>query len=160
MSFGGGGGRSALQPEIVEAIRSLDVPALRLNNLSFDGSTDPKGERNHAEEEPLTPGHDHEDSVVLRRKVNCLERKAHSLYERRLPRVPKLHLLVAGKKNPPTEEEEFRTFQVAFSIQLSSQDQLFRSALALALAWPSICRLSRVLCRVVIHFRLHFHSSD
>ncbi|EDX08406.1 GD11781 [Drosophila simulans] len=116
VSFGGGGGgvgggRSALQPEIVEAIRSLDVPALRLNNLSFDGSTDQKGERSRAEEEPLTPDHDHEDSVVLRRKVICLERKAHSLYERRLPRVPKLHLLVAGKKGPPTEEEEFRTFQ-------------------------------------------------
>ncbi|XP_039480284.1 high affinity cAMP-specific and IBMX-insensitive 3',5'-cyclic phosphodiesterase 8 isoform X2 [Drosophila santomea] len=111
VSFGGGG-RSALQPEIVEAIRSLDVPGLLLNNLSLDGSTHPKGERSHAaEEEPLTPGHDHEDSVVLRRKVICLERKTHSLYERRLPKVPKLHLHVAGKKQSPTEEEEFRTFQ-------------------------------------------------
>ncbi|XP_017123318.1 high affinity cAMP-specific and IBMX-insensitive 3',5'-cyclic phosphodiesterase 8 isoform X1 [Drosophila elegans] len=106
-----GGGRNALQPEIVEVIRSMDVPAMLLNNLSLEGVRDSmEGDRagSHPVAE-LSPGHDHEDSVVLRRKVNCLERKAHSLYERRLPKVPKLHLLVAGKK--PTEEEEFRTFQ-------------------------------------------------
>ncbi|XP_043947613.1 high affinity cAMP-specific and IBMX-insensitive 3',5'-cyclic phosphodiesterase 8 isoform X2 [Drosophila biarmipes] len=99
----GGGGRTSLQPEIVEAIRSLDVPALLLNNLSLEDR-----ERCHLEEE--SPASDPDNAVVLRRKVNCLERKAHSLYERRLPKVPKLHLLVAGRK-PSTEEEEFRTFQ-------------------------------------------------
>ncbi|XP_017072957.1 high affinity cAMP-specific and IBMX-insensitive 3',5'-cyclic phosphodiesterase 8 isoform X2 [Drosophila eugracilis] len=102
-----GGGRTALQPEIVEVIRSLDVPALLLNNLNLEGGRE--RERESYVEQELSACHDHEDSVVLRRKVNCLERKAHSLYERRLPKVPKLHLLVAGKK--PTEEEEFRTFQ-------------------------------------------------
>ncbi|XP_044249268.1 high affinity cAMP-specific and IBMX-insensitive 3',5'-cyclic phosphodiesterase 8 isoform X1 [Drosophila takahashii] len=100
---GVGGGRNSLQPEIVEAIRSLDVPALLLNNLSLEG----RESSLHLEDG--SPCHDHEEAVVLRRKVNCLERKSHSLYERRLPKVPKLHLLVAGKK--PTEEEEFRTFQ-------------------------------------------------
>jgi len=105
-SGGGGGGRTSLQPEIVEAIRSLDVPALLLNNLSLEDR-----ERSHLVEEE-SPSCDPDNAVVLRRKVNCLERKSHSLYERRLPKVPKLHLLVAGKKQS-TEEEEFRIFQVA-----------------------------------------------
>ncbi|XP_032305960.1 high affinity cAMP-specific and IBMX-insensitive 3',5'-cyclic phosphodiesterase 8 isoform X1 [Drosophila ananassae] len=96
-----GSGRSALQPEIAEVIRSLDVPALLLNNLSLDTK--------NRECEREMECYDHEDSVVLRRKANCLERKTRSLYERRLPKVPKLHLQVAGKK--PTEEEEFRIFQ-------------------------------------------------
>ncbi|XP_016929321.2 high affinity cAMP-specific and IBMX-insensitive 3',5'-cyclic phosphodiesterase 8 isoform X2 [Drosophila suzukii] len=101
---GGSGGRTSLQPEIVEAIRSLDVPALMLNNLSLEDR-----ERSHLVEEE-SPSYDPDNAVVLRRKVNCLERKSHSLYERRLPKVPKLHLLVAGKKQS-TEEEEFRIFQ-------------------------------------------------
>ncbi|KPU76345.1 LOW QUALITY PROTEIN: uncharacterized protein Dana_GF26676 [Drosophila ananassae] len=140
-----GSGRSALQPEIAEVIRSLDVPALLLNNLSLDTK--------NRECEREMECYDHEDSVVLRRKANCLERKTRSLYERRLPKVPKLHLQVAGKK--PTEEEEFRIFQV----QLTKDEQLLRLS-------PSICRLSHVsygwcvLENVVIHFRLHFHSSD
>ncbi|XP_037712968.1 high affinity cAMP-specific and IBMX-insensitive 3',5'-cyclic phosphodiesterase 8 isoform X2 [Drosophila subpulchrella] len=102
---GGVGGRTSLQPEIVEVIRSLDVPALLLNNLNLEDR-----ERSHLVEEEDSPSYDPDNAVVLRRKVNCLERKSHSLYERRLPKVPKLHLLVAGKKQS-TEEEEFRIFQ-------------------------------------------------
>ncbi|XP_016977048.2 high affinity cAMP-specific and IBMX-insensitive 3',5'-cyclic phosphodiesterase 8 isoform X1 [Drosophila rhopaloa] len=111
------GGRNALQPEIVEAIRSLDVPALLLNNLSLEGVRDLGGDSGGCTVAEISPGHqDLEDSVVLRRKANCLERRAHSLYERRLPKVPKLHLLVAGGgggggKKPTEEEEELRTFQ-------------------------------------------------
>ncbi|XP_017040607.1 LOW QUALITY PROTEIN: high affinity cAMP-specific and IBMX-insensitive 3',5'-cyclic phosphodiesterase 8 [Drosophila ficusphila] len=121
LSVSFGAGRTALQPEIVEAIRSLDVPALLLNNLNLDGGRGAEVEtrsQSHSQSQSgeMSPGHELEDSVVLRRKVNCLERKAHSLYERRLPKVPKLHLLVAGKKSKADEEreaeaEELRTFQ-------------------------------------------------
>ncbi|KAH8309624.1 hypothetical protein KR059_012386 [Drosophila kikkawai] len=98
---GGVAGTGVMQPEIVEVIRSLDVPALLLNSLSLEA-------------DPREPGAElecdsSEETVVLRRKVNCLERKTRSLYERRLPKVPKLHLQVAAKKT--SEEEEFRTFQ-------------------------------------------------
>ncbi|KAH8402395.1 hypothetical protein KR009_011824 [Drosophila setifemur] len=107
LSVAFGSGRNVLQPEIVEVIRGLDVPALLLNNLSLEPCD---GERDRAKERHSLESDDHEESVVLRRKVNnCLERRTHSLYERRLPKVPKLHLQVAGKKL--TEEEEFRIFQ-------------------------------------------------
>lgn len=146
MAFGSGrtGAGGPLQPEIVEVIRSLDVPALLLNNLSLEGKPGGREPETHQEAE---------EEVVLRRKVNCLERKTRSLYERRLPKVPKLHLQVAGKK-PASEEEELRTFQVQAGPTFT--------------VGPSICRLSRVLFRsqcslcvenvAVIHFRLHFHS--
>ncbi|KAH8373612.1 hypothetical protein KR200_007643 [Drosophila serrata] len=103
---GAGTGTGAMQPEIVEVIRSLDVPALLLNSLNLEADPrEPRAERCHQEMECDSS----EETVVLRRKVNCLERKTRSLYERRLPKVPKLHLQVAAKKI--TEEEEFRTFQ-------------------------------------------------
>ncbi|KAH8272827.1 hypothetical protein KR018_001864 [Drosophila ironensis] len=117
-----GSGRTALQAEIVEVIRSLDVPALLLNNLTLDTNRECAGVGPDELEKPEAD-HDHEESVVLRRKVNCLERKTRSLYERRLPKVPKLHLQVAEKKNAVqvlqeqerererVEEEEFRIFQ-------------------------------------------------
>ncbi|XP_034650077.1 high affinity cAMP-specific and IBMX-insensitive 3',5'-cyclic phosphodiesterase 8 isoform X1 [Drosophila subobscura] len=107
MSFAGG--RSAsLQPEIVEVIRSLDVQGLFLSNHAVEERADHEAEC-------------HEDAVVLRRKVAGLERKSCSLYERRMPKTPKLHLMVAGKKpqqpqQQPQEEQnddddEYKVFQ-------------------------------------------------
>ncbi|KAH8253749.1 hypothetical protein KR032_006762 [Drosophila birchii] len=99
---GAGAGAGVLQPDIVEVMRSLDVPALLLNSLSLEADPrEPPGAELECDSS--------EEAVVLRRKVNCLERKTRSLYERRLPKVPKLHLQVAAKKI--TEEEEFRIFQ-------------------------------------------------
>ncbi|XP_023037008.1 high affinity cAMP-specific and IBMX-insensitive 3',5'-cyclic phosphodiesterase 8 isoform X2 [Drosophila willistoni] len=97
-----------MQTELVEVIRNLDTQTQRQNNLSM-----PEMERN-ANDVILVHGDEGEDCVVLRRKVSSisLERKAHSLYERRMPKTPKLHLVVAGKKKEPTDDsDEYKLFQ-------------------------------------------------
>ncbi|XP_068144190.1 LOW QUALITY PROTEIN: uncharacterized protein [Drosophila tropicalis] len=97
-----------MQTEL-EVIRNLDTQTQRQNNLSM-----PEMERN-ADDVILVHGDEGEDCVVLRRKVSSisLERKAHSLYERRMPKTPKLHLVVAGKKREPTDDnDEYKLFQV------------------------------------------------
>ncbi|XP_041448752.1 high affinity cAMP-specific and IBMX-insensitive 3',5'-cyclic phosphodiesterase 8 isoform X5 [Drosophila obscura] len=103
MAFNGGGRSASLQPEIVEAIRNLDVQGLFLNNLAMEEDrTDIESDQSQG----------HEDAVVLRRKVAGLERKSCSLYERRMPKTPKLHLMVAGKKpQPQPQQQQFKVFQ-------------------------------------------------
>ncbi|XP_017838619.1 high affinity cAMP-specific and IBMX-insensitive 3',5'-cyclic phosphodiesterase 8 isoform X1 [Drosophila busckii] len=91
-----------MQPEIVEAIRSLDNQALRLNNLTLED----KQQLTSAptiEELPC-------DAVVLRPpKAFQFDRQCRSLYERRLHKGPKLHLWVGTASS--SDSEDYKQFQ-------------------------------------------------
>ncbi|XP_030387371.1 high affinity cAMP-specific and IBMX-insensitive 3',5'-cyclic phosphodiesterase 8 [Scaptodrosophila lebanonensis] len=109
-AFGTASGRN-MQPEIIEAIRNLDAQALRLNNLTLED----KGGRNvqtTTSSPAATAGQcvqGDEECVILRGKAAhdvAVAAPSLGLYERRLPRVPKLTLMVGNKKQKQEKSKE------------------------------------------------------